>query len=208
MNSDSIKDLAVFRRKKLIEIAKKKAKFVCGNNGHFLKTRTWNYPIADITSIIKQTPFVIIGGVATRMYMLERRTHNLDILIQFQDASTVEKQLQTFNAKQLSSLNFGGTCWQLVDGSFLNVISLNEPWVIEAVLNPNYHSTGLPIISLPYLVLIKLKSSRPQDLADISRMLGGANKQQLQRTREIIELYLSDVVDDLEDLIWLGQLEY
>ena len=35
---------------------------------------------------------------------------------------------------------------------------------------------GLPIIDLPYLVLMKLSASRTQDLADISRMLGLADE--------------------------------
>lgn len=203
-----LKNSAIYRRKKLIEIVKRNVKPGSGSGIEFLKSRTWRNPITDIKSIIKQTPFVIIGGVATRMYMVERRTDNLDILVQFKDAKNVEEELLTSDAKRIASLNFGGSCWQLADGSFLNVIYLNKPWVKDAVLNPNYNDTGLPIISLPYLVLSKIIASRYLDLGDISRMLGGANEEELQQTKEIIGLYLNGAVEDVEDLAWLGKLEY
>ena len=77
----------------------------------------------------------------------------------------------------------------------------------EALKSPNYAVDGLPIIDLPYLVLMKLMAGRSQDIADISRMLGCAENLQLQAVRSVINLYLPSAVDDLESLVILGKLE-
>jgi hypothetical protein len=71
----------------------------------------------------------------------------------------------------------------------MDVILLNEPWVREAIQHPKIGSDGLPYIDLPYLVLMKLSANRIQDLADISRMLGGANEDGLRKTRSVIKKY-------------------
>lgn len=74
-------------------------------------------------------------------------------------------------------------------------------------MNPNYAPDGLPIVDLPYLVLMKLLAGRSQDLADISRMLGGATDPQLDGVRTVINDYLGSAREDLESLIMLGKLE-
>jgi hypothetical protein len=51
---------------------------------------------------------------------------------------------------------------------------------------------------------MKLRAGRSQDLADISRMLGGANDLQLQQVKNVINQYLPNAVEDLESLIILG----
>lgn len=173
-----------------------------------LRSRTWNNPIAEITSFIKKTPFVIVGGVATRLYMVERRTQNLDILVLTEDAENVERELINVTAKKLGKLTFGGGRWELPDSSVLNVIESGDPWARYAVCSPNPDFTRYPIISLPYLVLMKLQASRGKDLADISRMLGGADNRTLQLTRAVIETYIDEASVDLENLIKAGKLEY
>ena len=54
---------------------------------------------------------------------------------------------------------------------------------------------------------MKLTASRTQDLADISRMVGGASDSLLQEVRSIIQVYLPSATEDLESLITLGKLE-
>ena len=44
-------------------------------------------------------------------------------------------------------------------------------------------AAGFPVLDLPYLVLMKLETSRAQDLADLSKMLGLAADDELDRTR-------------------------
>ena len=80
-------------------------------------------------------------------------------------------------------------------------------WVTEAISSPNYAPDGLPVVDLPYLVLMKLIAGRSQDIADISRMLGVAEDLQLQRVKKVINQYLPSAIEDLENLIVLGKLE-
>jgi hypothetical protein len=87
------------------------------------------------------------------------------------------------------------------------VIESNQPWVIQAIQNPNLSPDHLPIIPLPYLVVMKLQASRTQDLSDISRMLGGADEIILQQVRIAVRSYCTDAVEDLESLIQIGKLE-
>ena len=60
---------------------------------------------------------------------------------------------------------------------------------------------------LPYLVLMKLLAGHSQDLADISRMLGGATEVQLINAKQIISQYLPSALEYIESLIFLGKLE-
>ncbi len=66
---------------------------------------------------------------------------------------------------------------------------------------------GLPVLRLPYLVLMKVQAGRTQDLADAARMLGGASEEDRRATREVFRRWLPHAVDDLESLIRLGEPE-
>ena len=87
--------------------------------------------------------------------------------------------------------------------TFLDVLEGEDDWVEEAIASPKYSPDGLPIIDLPYLILMKLSASRTQDLADITRILGLAEEKELDKTREIIKTYLLTAQEDLESLIML-----
>lgn len=63
------------------------------------------------------------------------------------------------------------------------------------------------MLALPYLVLMKLASSRLQDTADLSRMLGLASEEELTRVRAAVARYAPQEADDMESLIYLGRLE-
>ncbi|MCC7531906.1 MAG: hypothetical protein IT342_25615 [Candidatus Melainabacteria bacterium] len=60
---------------------------------------------------------------------------------------------------------------------------------------------------MPYLVLMKLHAGRPQDLADIARMLGQASDELLDRVRSLFARYAPADCEDIESLISLGKLE-
>jgi hypothetical protein len=62
-------------------------------------------------------------------------------------------------------------------------------------------------LDLPYLVLMKMASSRGRDLGDLTTMLGLASEQDLAHIRAIATRYAPDEVEDLESLIYLGQVE-
>jgi hypothetical protein len=203
-----IKDLSSQKRKHFLALVKKRIKPGSGSSVEFLHQRTWNYPVTNFNNIIKQAPFVVVGGVATRLYMPERMTLDLDILVKSEDAPLIYQDLQEAKSIKIGELSISGSQWQLADGTSLDVLEGTDEWVEKAIANPNYAPDGLPIIDLPYLILMKLASSRTQDLADISRMLGIASNNDLNKVRKVITIYLSTAVEDLESLITLGKLEY
>ncbi|MBD2394968.1 hypothetical protein H6G11_11985 [Cyanobacterium aponinum FACHB-4101] len=202
-----IQDLSATKRKFFLTLVQKRVKSGTGSGINFLSQRTWNNPVTDLKSILKQAPFVVVGGIATRMYMPERMTLDIDILIKAENSSLIYQDLKNAGAKKVGKLSIGGSQWQLADTTSLDVLEGEDSWVEEALSHPNYAPDGLPIISLPYLILMKLSASRTQDLADISRMLGLAKNEELNQIREVIINYLPTAQEDLESLIMLGKLE-
>jgi len=202
-----IQDLSAQKRKLFLSLVKKRVRPGSGSGLNFLHQRTWTYPVSNLNLIIKQAPFVVVGGVATRLYMPERMTLDLDILINAADAKLIYQDLEAVNGKKVGDLAIPGSQWQLADNTSVDVLEGEDEWVGEAVLNPNYAPDGLPIIDLPYLVLMKLAASRTQDLADVSRMLGLADETMLTKIKQVIQAYLPTAAEDLESLILLGKLE-
>ncbi|WP_293145465.1 hypothetical protein [Okeania sp. SIO3I5] len=163
--------------------------------------------MSNLKLIIKQAPFVIVGGVATRLYMPERMTLDIDILIKVQDRNLIYQDLDNSQIQKIGDLSICRSQWRLSDNTSLDVLEGEDNWVEAAIANPNYAPDGLRIIALPYLILMKLSASRTQDLADVSRMLGLAKEKELEKVREVIKIYLSTAQEDLESLIALGKLE-
>ena len=195
------------RRKLYIQIALRRCRPGSGSSIEFLRKRTWNRPVTNIKAIIKQTPFVVVGGIATRLYMPERMTDDIDVLVLTEDADNIYRELAEAGSMKVGELSIGGSSWQLPDGSILDVIESQQPWVAGAIANPNTAPDNLPIIGLPYLIVMKLQASRGIDMGDLTRMLGGADRRALDLIRKTIKTYLPDAVEDLESLIVLGKLE-
>ncbi len=195
------------RRKIYIEIALRRCRPGSGSSQEFLNKITWNHPVTNIKMIIQKNLFVVVGGIATRLYMPEQMTDKLDILVLTQDAANLYLELEQAGSRRTGELSIGGSTWELADGTYLDVIESRDSWVREAIANPNKAPDGLPIIGLPYLVLMKLKASRGIDIGDLTRMLGGADETALRLVRRAIKDFLPDAVEDLESLIVLGKLE-
>lgn len=145
---------------------------------------TQNWP--DLTSILEGIPWAVAGDVATRTYMPERVTQDLDILVAQPDVPKAHSRLQSAGFCYVQNLSIGGTVWQTPEGILLNVVESSEPWVGEALENVRTDPQGLPVLSLPYLVLMKVMASRTQDLADASRMLGLASDAERQATHQVL----------------------
>ena len=73
------------RRRAYIRIAQKRLRPGTGSNLEMLRSRTWRLPVFPLKSIA-QTPFVVVGGVATRLYAPERMTDDLDVLVAAEEA--------------------------------------------------------------------------------------------------------------------------
>ncbi|MBI4317338.1 MAG: hypothetical protein HY675_02515 [Chloroflexi bacterium] len=168
----------------------------------------------DLNRLLPGIRYVVVGGTATSLYMAVRVTKDVDILVCASELERVRRVLSQGGAKFLhplsfaSSLGISGEAWKLTDGTELDVLWSARSWAKEALAQPNWDAAGLPIVALPYLVLLKMDASRSIDFGDISRMLGGADDRALDRVRKVIRKHLPEVMDDLEGFIQIGRLEF
>ncbi len=195
------------RRHFYIQMAKNRVRPGSGSGPETLWARTWRRNVFDLRTITK-VPFVVIGGVATRLYAPERVTDDLDILIEAKNADALAADLTGGGCQKLGNLSIGGSHWRLPDGMALDVLEEDAVWAAEAIANPASAPNGLPVIALPYLVLMKMRAGRAIDIGDLSRVLGAADEATLAKTRRVVQVELVDGVEDLEGLIYLGRLEY
>lgn len=163
----------------------------------------------NATRILQGTPFAVVGAVATRMYAPERHTHDLDVVILAENAAVARQKLSEAGWTQTSRLSIGGSSWRSPGGEEMDVLEGREEWWPDAIrgAQQNRDAQDLPIIPMPYLVLMKFQSGRAIDIADISRILGQADEDNLNETRKLFSRYEVDGMDDLESLIQLGKLE-
>ncbi len=161
----------------------------------------------DLRPILQGVPWVIAGGVATRAYMPERMTHDLDILIRPQDAAEVRARLAAAGYEYSAPLAVPGFTVRSACGLEIDVLLGDAPWLEAALAAPAHDAAGYPVLALPYLILLKLQASRTQDLADISRMLGLADDAAAAQVQAIVNRYMPDALEDLLALRELGRLE-
>ena len=164
----------------------------------------------DLTPILSPIAYAVVGGVATRLYMPERMTRDLDIVIAASDSALAHAKLRAGGFTLAGALSLGrGTTWVGPDGREVDVLEGEEAWWPEAIAEAqhNHDAQGLPVLSLRYLVLMKYQAGRSQDLADMARMLGQADEATLAGVRNLFREYLRDELDDLDGLIQLGKLE-
>ena len=164
-------------------------------------------PWPDLRPILQGIQWAMIGGVATRAYMAERATKDLDIIVQDKDGESAIQKLKEAGYQIISKLAMPGYLMQSPDGTELDVLFGKYRWLKEALDRPNQDSAGYPVVGLPYLILLKMEAQRPQDWADVSRMLGWANDRDLDEVRATIKKYAPQDLEDLESLIFLGQKE-
>ena len=167
----------------------------------------WVQKAPDISSLLGRIPYVLIGGLATRLYMPERMTLDVDVLIHGDDHDAAGRALAKNGAVSIGPLSIGGSSWRLQQGGVVDLIALHFAWIDEAIQSARQGPDGHPYADLPWLVLLKLAASRSQDLADCARMLAGANDQVLQQVRRVVMQHRPEDIEDVESLIRLGKLE-
>lgn len=196
------------RRAQYIALAQRRVRPGSGSSIEHLRRRTTVQPLFDLRRVIRKTRFLLVGGLATRYYMPERTTLDMDVLVLAEDQMAVEHELAAAGCRRLGVLAIGGSTWALPNGTTLDVITSDTAWAREAMDHPLQTGDGFPTIGLPYLVLMKLHAGRAQDIADITRMLGGAEEDALASVRAAVAQYMPDACADVESMIVLGRLEY
>ncbi len=164
---------------------------------------------ADLSPVLADIPWCVVGAVATRHYMPERATADLDVAVLAADAPAVWARLEQAGFTRVGPLAIGGVSWRSPDGGYVDVLTLNQPWAAVALeeAEDNRDRQGLPVIPLPYLVLMKLEASRLQDMADLARMLGLADEAHLEQVGAAVRRWRPQDVEDLEAMIQAGRWE-
>jgi hypothetical protein len=193
----------------VIDIARRHQRAGSGSAPAFLRRRTTQMKWTDLTPVLAPIPWAVVGAAATRLYMPERLTQDLDVAVQAEDAPQARKRFTAAGFVQRGELSIGGSTWSAPDGLTIDVIEGHEPWWPDALseAQANRDAQGLPILPLRYLVLMKFQSGRVQDIADITRMLGQADEARLDAVRALFKKYAPSDLADLESLITLGKLE-
>jgi len=196
-------------RRTLLAVARRRQRPGTGSTRPFLTTRTHSRPFPDLTPVLHPVPWAVVGAAATRMYMPERMTQDLDIVVQAADAAEVRQKLTAAGFRSAGEPAIGGSSWTAPDGFSIAVLEHTEPWLVQAIAEAqqNRDAQGLPVLSLPYLVQMKFQAERVQDVADITRMLAQAGEETLAAVRRLFAVLRPEDVADLESLIALGQLE-
>ncbi len=197
-------------RRTAIALARRRQRRGTGSSQNFLTGRTANRQWYDLRTVLEKVSWAVVGAVATRHYMPERMTKDLDVIVTASNSTLARKLLQTAGLTYQGELSIGRSLWLTPDGQEIDLLEGKESWLPtgleEAKSNRDLH--GLPILPLPYLALMKFKASRLQDIADLSRMLGQSNPERLEQVRRIFQQYTGpDDLEDLENIIALGQLE-
>jgi len=195
------------RRRILINICRRRIRPGTGSSLEFLRRRTAMNPWPDLRPVLQSIPWVIVGAVATRAYMPERATKDLDILVRREDGDEVRARLEAAGYTFVTHLAVPGFLVHSPEGVEVDVVLGDDPWLDEALAHPRQDPAGFPVLDLPYLVLTKLVASRLQDVADLSRMLGLASDEELSSVRAVVTRYAPTEMDDLESLIYLGRFE-
>jgi hypothetical protein len=161
----------------------------------------------DLREILTGVEWVIAGAVATRAFMPERMTRDLDILVRASDEIAIVDRLQEAGFQLVGKLAIPGYTFQTGEGVEIDVLLGEQPWLNEALTQQARDPAGYPVLALPYLVLMKLESSRARDVGDLTTMLGWADDETLAAVRDVVARYRPADSQDLESLIYLGRLE-
>ena len=164
-------------------------------------------PWPDLRPILQGIDWVIVGGVATRAYMPERMTRDLDILVHQRDSDVVIAKLKEAGYRMGSQLAIPGVLMLSPEGVEVDVLFGDYPWLKRALSHPAKDPAGYPVIALPYLIILKMNAQRTRDMGDLGIMLGWASDADLDKVRAAVKQYAPEDLEDLESLIFIGKRE-
>jgi len=195
------------RRRLKLQMVLRRQKPGTGSAQDFLRRRTAVIEWPDLRSILSGIDWLVVGGVATRAYMAERMTKDLDVLVRLSDGEAAVERLKQAGYTVVSRLGVPGVLMQSPSGVEVDMLFGDQAWLDEALAKPTRDAAGYPAIGLPYLVLLKMWATRDQDWTDITRMLSTASDEQIREVRAVVAQYSPVDVEDLETMIYLGKRE-
>lgn len=198
------------RVRSYIELSERLVRPGSGSSRAFLDRRTWgNVAMRLFNFALLRAPYVVVGGLATALYMPERLTRDVDVLTTPEHYTQLASDLRGAYCRRLGELGIGVWLWETAEGIEFDVLVSDEAWAREAVARPNRAPDGTPVVALPYLALMKLRAGRAQDVADLARMLGGADTDTWAAVVATLERFGdAEMAENAARLRALGALEY
>lgn len=207
---------AAARRRFYLERGLRKRPTGSGSNMETLMQSQRERLFIVMESLFGDIPAAVVGGVATRAYSPERTTRDVDVLVDHARYDEAVGRLQGLGWRADGRLFFPngllglyGSAW-IKDGNKLDVLATDQQWAREALAVETYDQTGLRVIGLPYLVMMKIDSARGIDQGDLTRMLGLLDDAEVERVVEVVRRHYGDphAADDVRQYAMLGKLEY
>ena len=161
----------------------------------------------DLRDVLQGIDWITVGTVATRAYMPERATQDLNILVRAADEERVAARLTAAGYERVAELGIPGTAFVRAGEPEIDVLLGDQPWLEGALAAPGSDPAGFPVLTLPYLALMKLAAGRARDVADVATMLGWADDETLDAVRDAFDRFSPADLPDLESLIYLGRRE-
>ncbi len=105
----------------------------------------------DLDKVLSGLPWAVAGAVATRRYMPERATADIDVVVAVADADDARRRFEAAGYARVGDPAIGGTAWKSPDGVAVNLIEGTEPWWPAAIADAQRNSgeDGLPVLTLP-----------------------------------------------------------
>ena len=203
------------RRQFYLERGLRKRPIGAGSDIRFLVALPRTPLAIEPESVFEGVPFIVVGDVATRAYAPERATKDIDFMVVHDRFAGGVRQLRKHGFvkhKDLffpnSSLGLYGEAWAK-GGLEVDIISSPQEWCEQAFCGRVEDQTGLRVIPLSYLVLMKFDSARGIDQADLTRMLGPLDEENIERIIEVLERHCADpsMADEVRQYAQLGRWE-
>jgi hypothetical protein len=209
-------ETAASRRRFYIQVGLRKLPLGSGSDMETLMQSEREKLAIDMESLFGDIPAVVVGGVATRAYSPERKTQDIDFLVDHARYGDAHQRLHDQGWRKIRDLVFSagllglyGSAWTK-DGQKLDLLATEQAWAQEALEQHVYDQTGLRVIPLPYLVLMKIDSARGIDQGDLTRMLGRLDEAGVDGVAAVVERHYGDPhgAQDVRQYAMLGALEY
>lgn len=157
--------------------------------------------VFNLANRLQNIKYAIVGGHAVSFHGRPRTTQDIDILIH---PSDLHDALRMLGDPPTTPLTIGGVSAE-INGTDVDFIVYDEPWVVDALNNTVQHKSG-KFIAKPYLVLMKMQAKRgPQDDTDAINVINNMSDEEIQLTQSLVDKYLPGDSEDFESMVAISQ---
>lgn len=203
------------RRRFYLERGMRKRPLGTGSDTRFLMGLQRREIVVNPSEVFGDIPVLVAGGVATRAYMPERHTNDTDFLVEHANFDEACRMLRNAGFTKNRDLFFPNAHLGLYRSAWTNgteevdIMSSPQEWCAHAFRGNVNDQTGLRVIPLPYLVLMKFDAARGVDQGDLTRMLGPLPDEKIEAIAKVVALHSGDpgAADEIRQYAQLGRWE-